>query len=69
MLQALLVNPGHVVSRRELLAALPSGTARSEHAVEMAIARLREALGIPDLIKTVVKRGYRIDVLDPGDTP
>ena len=42
-----LVNPGHVVSRRELLAALPSGTAGSEHAVEMAVARLRAGHGHP----------------------
>ena len=26
---------------------------------------VREALGVPDLIKTVVKRGYRLNVLDP----
>ena len=43
--RACMVNPGHVVSRRDLLAALPSGTAGSEHAVEMAVARLRAALG------------------------
>lgn len=61
VLQALLVNPGHVVSRRELLAALPSGTAGSEHAVEMAVARLRAAVGTR-LVQTVVKRGYRLAV-------
>jgi len=61
VLQALLVNPGHVVSRRELLAALPSGTAGSEHAVEMAVARLRAALGTRT-VETVVKRGYRLAV-------
>jgi len=61
VLQALLVNPGHVVSRRELLAALPSGTAGSEHAVEMAVARLRAALGTRT-VQTVVKRGYRLAV-------
>ena len=61
VLQALLVNPGHVVSRRELLAALPSGTAGSEHAVEMAVARLRSALGTR-VVQTVVKRGYRLAV-------
>ncbi|WP_435746096.1 uroporphyrinogen-III synthase [Nocardioides sp. SYSU DS0663] len=61
LLQALLVNPGHVVSRRELLAALPSGTAGSEHAVEMAVARLRAAIGTR-LVQTVVKRGYRLAV-------
>ena len=59
--QALLVNPGTVVSRRDLLAALPSGTAGSEHAVEMAVARLRAALGTR-CIQTVVKRGYRLAV-------
>jgi uroporphyrinogen-III synthase len=59
VLQALLVNPGTVVSRRDLLTALPSGTAGSEHAVEMAVARLRAALGTR-CIQTVVKRGYRL---------
>ncbi len=61
VLQALLVNPGTVVSRRDLLAALPSGTAGSEHAVEMAVARLRAAIGTR-CIQTVVKRGYRLAV-------
>ncbi len=63
VLQALVVNPGHVVSRRDLLAALPSGTAGSEHAVEMAVARLRAALGTR-MVQTVVKRGYRLAVDD-----
>ncbi len=61
VLHALVVNPGHVVSRRDLLAALPSGTAGSEHAVEMAVARLRAAVGTR-MIQTVVKRGYRLAV-------
>jgi len=61
VLQSLLVNPGHVVSRRELLTALPSGLAGSEHAVEMAVARLRAAIGTR-MIQTVVKRGYRLAV-------
>ncbi len=61
VLQALLVNPGTVVSRRDLLGALPSGTAGSEHAVEMAVARLRAALGTR-CVQTVVKRGYRLTV-------
>ena len=55
------MNPGHVVSRPELLAALPSGQASSEHAVEMAVARLRAAIGTR-LVQTVVKRGYRLVV-------
>ncbi|CAN5459531.1 uroporphyrinogen-III synthase [soil metagenome] len=59
VLHALLLNPGHVVSRADLLAALPSGTAGSEHAVEMAVARLRSAIGTRS-VQTVVKRGYRL---------
>ncbi|MDP9820956.1 uroporphyrinogen-III synthase [Nocardioides massiliensis] len=61
VLQRLLVNPGHVVSRSDLLAALPRGNASSEHAVEMAVARLRAALGTRT-VETVVKRGYRLAV-------
>jgi uroporphyrinogen-III synthase len=61
VLQALVTNPGNVVSRRALLDVLPSGTAGSEHAVEMAVARLRAALGTR-AVQTVVKRGYRLAV-------
>ncbi|GGV31511.1 uroporphyrinogen III methyltransferase [Actinomadura cremea] len=31
-----------------------------EHAVEMAVARLRRGLGSPGIVETVVKRGYRL---------
>ncbi|GAA0574913.1 uroporphyrinogen-III synthase [Actinomadura livida] len=31
-----------------------------EHAVEMAVARLRRGLGRPGIVETVVKRGYRL---------
>ncbi|MET9829743.1 uroporphyrinogen-III synthase [Streptomyces sp. NPDC006385] len=64
LLRALSRRPGWVVSRAELLRALP-GTGRDEHAVETAMARLRTALGAPKLIQTVVKRGYRL-ALDPA---
>ncbi|MEV0604335.1 uroporphyrinogen-III synthase [Streptomyces sp. NPDC050315] len=63
LLRALAKRPGWVVSRGELLRALP-GAGRDEHAVETAMARLRVALGAPKLIQTVVKRGYRLS-LDP----
>jgi uroporphyrinogen-III synthase len=61
VLHALALNPGHVVSRPALLAALPGGQATSEHAVEMAVARVRAALGTR-VVQTVVKRGYRLAV-------
>ncbi len=51
---------GAVVSRGELLSALP-GSSTDPHAAEVAIARLRQAVG-SDLIQTVVKRGYRLAV-------
>ncbi|MEN2740724.1 uroporphyrinogen-III synthase [Microbacterium sp. X-17] len=56
---------GSVVSRETLQSALPR-SGQNTHAVEMAVARVREALGAPELIKTVVKRGYRLNVVDPG---
>ncbi|MFB7375086.1 uroporphyrinogen-III synthase [Streptomyces sp. NPDC056222] len=63
LLDTLARRPGWVVSRADLLRALP-GAGRDEHAVETAMARLRTALGTPKLIQTVVKRGYRL-ALDP----
>jgi len=72
VLAALAREPGRIVSRRELLGELPSGHAASEHAVEAAVARLRTAMGA-DVVRTVVKRGYRLAVDLPAwsavDTP
>ncbi|HXT91684.1 MAG TPA: uroporphyrinogen-III synthase [Trebonia sp.] len=59
VLRALARRPGWVVSRADLLAELPGGGA-DEHAVEAAIARLRSSLGAPEIVQTVVKRGYRL---------
>ncbi|MFD9143429.1 uroporphyrinogen-III synthase [[Kitasatospora] papulosa] len=64
LLHTLARRPGWVVSRADLLRALP-GNGTDEHAVETAMARLRTALGAPRLIQTVVKRGYRL-ALDPS---
>jgi uroporphyrinogen-III synthase len=58
VLRALAGSGGRVLSRAELLAALPRGS--DEHAVEMAIVRLRSALGGAEFVQTVVKRGYRL---------
>jgi uroporphyrinogen-III synthase len=59
LLRQLAARPGHVVSRPALLAATP-GESEDEHAVEVAVGRLRAALGDPRMIQTVVKRGYRL---------
>ena len=47
LLRALARRPGWVVSRADLLRALP-GAGSDEHAVETAMARLRAALGAPE---------------------
>jgi uroporphyrinogen-III synthase len=58
VLRALAATPGRVLSRAALLRTLPRGA--DEHAVEMAVARLRAGLGATGVIQTVVKRGYRL---------
>ena len=60
VLRELARRPGHVVPRADLIASLPGGG--DGHAVEMAVTRLRAALGAP-VVETVVKRGYRLKPL------
>lgn len=64
-IRALAQRPGTVVSRGELLRALP-GTSSDTHAVETAVLRLRTALGDKQIVSTVVKRGYRLAVDEPA---
>jgi uroporphyrinogen-III synthase len=59
LLRELIRRPGQVVARADLLKVLP-GEGNDEHAVEMAVGRLRSALEDPRTIQTVVKRGYRL---------
>ena len=59
VLRALADQPGRVVPRRELLAALP-GPSGNDHVVEMAVGRLRRQLGDAKLVRTVVQRGYQL---------
>jgi uroporphyrinogen-III synthase len=59
LLRELVSRPGQVFSRDELVKLLP-GEGCDGHAVEVAIGRLRSALGDPAVIATVMKRGYRL---------
>ena len=59
ILRSLVRARGSVVARERLAAGMPGTT--DEHALEVAMSRLRQSLGVPGLIATVVKRGYRID--------
>ncbi|HJQ41552.1 MAG TPA: uroporphyrinogen-III synthase, partial [Jatrophihabitantaceae bacterium] len=61
LLRELATRPGNVLSRDDLVRQLP-GESCDGHAVEVAIGRLRTALGDPAIIATVVKRGYRLAV-------
>jgi Uroporphyrinogen-III synthase len=61
LFRAIVRAGGAVVSRAELTRALAGGEA-DDHAMEVTLSRLRQALDDPTLIATVVKRGYRLDV-------
>lgn len=60
LLRVLANAGGAVLSRSELVRCLPDGA--GEHALDMAVSRLRQALPDPALVNTVVKRGYRLNV-------
>ncbi len=62
ILAALAARPGAVVAKDQLAASLPRGN--DGHAVDVAVARLRTALGSGKHIETVIKRGYRLRVDD-----
>lgn len=61
ILRRLVDEAGGVVSRQELLRVLP-GDSDDPHTAEVAVARLREALGDRRLVRTVVKRGYSLEL-------
>ena len=61
MLRSLVEAKGGVVSREEILAVLP-GSSNDPHAAEVAVARLRDSMGDRSLVRTVPRRGYRLEV-------
>ncbi|MEU4236948.1 uroporphyrinogen-III synthase [Actinoplanes sp. NPDC026619] len=62
ILCSLAARPGAVVSKDQLIASLPRGN--DGHAVDVAVARLRTALGSGRIVETVIKRGYRLRLDD-----
>lgn len=62
VLRTLATRPGHVVSRHDLRNLTSAGSAPDDHAVEVTVARLRQALGHNRIVQTVVKRGYRLAI-------
>jgi uroporphyrinogen-III synthase len=53
-------NPGRVLSCAEIRRATPNWATVDDHAIEMAVSRLRHTLHNSGLIQTVVRRGYRL---------
>ncbi len=51
---------GRVLSCAEIRRATPSWAAVDDHAIEMAVSRLRRTLHDGQLIQTVMRRGYRL---------
>jgi uroporphyrinogen-III synthase len=66
VLRALAGRPGRVMSAAEIRAAMPRSSTVDDHAIEMAVSRLRSSighdLGGAELVQTVMKRGYRLAV-------
>jgi uroporphyrinogen-III synthase len=67
VLRALATHPGRVLSAAEIRAYLPQSSTVDDHAIEMAVSRLRGSLGHSelsglDLVQTVMKRGYRLAI-------
>jgi uroporphyrinogen-III synthase len=60
ILRTLVRARGAVVSRDDLTLALAGDS--DDHAMEVSLSRLRQTLGVPGLVATVVKRGYRLNV-------
>jgi uroporphyrinogen-III synthase len=67
ILRELTRDPGRVKSREQLLAVMP-GDSDDPHAAEVAVARLRDVVG-KDVIRTVVKRGYALQVAGSTEGP
>lgn len=61
VLRRLAREPGRVVTREALLHALP-GESNDPHAAEVAVARLRESIAPHQLVRTIIKRGYVLQV-------
>ena len=60
LLRVLADAGGAVVPKSRLQGMLPD--ARDDHALEVAIGRLRQALDHREMVATVIKRGYRLNV-------
>ncbi|MEV4133780.1 uroporphyrinogen-III synthase [Dactylosporangium sp. NPDC049742] len=62
VLRALARAPGDVLSSADLRQQVPGLAHVDDHAIEMAVSRLRRSVPGVELVHTVIKRGYRLAV-------
>ncbi len=62
LFRVLFAAQGATIARQTLARATPEPL--DDHAVDVAISRLRQSLPDPRIVQTVVKRGYRIALVD-----
>ncbi|MEO3744021.1 uroporphyrinogen-III synthase [Plantactinospora sp. B5E13] len=60
VLRVLAARPGQVVSYDEIRRASPGWSEVDNHALEMAVFRLRRHLDDMDVVQTITRRGYRL---------
>jgi uroporphyrinogen-III synthase len=60
VLRVLARQPGRVLSCADIRRSVAAWSDVDDHAIEMAVARLRRALNDGSIVQTVVKRGYRL---------
>lgn len=62
VLRALALEPGRVLSSADVRRLVPGLTDVDDHAIEMAVSRLRRSLPDAELVQTVIRHGYRLAV-------
>ncbi|MFF5234348.1 uroporphyrinogen-III synthase [Dactylosporangium sp. NPDC000521] len=62
ILRALARAPGAVLSSADLRQQVPGLAHVDDHAIEMAVSRLRRAMPGVELVHTVIRRGYRLAI-------
>lgn len=61
LLHLLASRAGQTVSKEELFETLRPGIVVTEDSIVRCVSQLRKAFGDPELIETIVKRGYRVN--------
>ena len=71
LLVTLARNPGRVISRDELFDAVWPGVTVTEDSIAQCVREVRRAIGDPDgrILRTIVKRGYCLDIEVQSDPP